>query len=716
MEQWNFYFAGILYGKLYFGENRLEVRCLDEATALWGTRHPYGEEDDRYFAELCSRDISGFFGNLREYETKAARRPADFMTENGEEYTARGENEYFQRRKKFPRDLFFADGKVYAVIMSGRDSCGVLVKRGMENRTPLASWEEIYPLRETEEYEPGEVRPVKEMGTFFVVTRDGEKLASDVYLPGGGPEGERVPAVLVRTPYGRKKGVRSYFRYVQRGYGVVIQDTRGREDSTGEWLPEYFEAEDGDDTLNWIAGQAWSDGSVAMTGGSYLGYVQWAAASGGNPHLKAMLSGVCAGSAFGDFPRRGGCFNSGIMAWAFAMSEQRMRGDLMVREDWDQVLDIRPLKELPQKALGHPVDFLSKWLDHEHMDDFWRKTDWKANYKGGPVPALIMSGWFDDNGMGTTEALELVKSWPKGTWKTVLGPWKHSGNADYDIHGQFMGEDALRYDMDLLCMKWLEHFLKGAENGIEKTPAAEYYTLGENRWKTAEAWPPEHCRTVRLFLDGEENGAAAGKGNRCGRGLLVPEEQSCREGADGYVYDPEHPAVHLVDMSENELSVPEDYTEEEKRTDLLSYSTLPFKEPFVVTGDAEVRLFLSCDCPDTDVIVRITDVDENGRSVKLADGVLGAKYRNGFDHPEYMEPDGVYELSILTTKFSNAFLPGHRLRLTVTSGAKNFIFPNSNTEQGFDSRTKRKAAVLVRRGMGHSSYVEFKAESAPVFN
>ena len=162
---------------------------------------------------------------------------------------------------------------------------------------------------------------------------------------------ERIPAVLIRTPYGKSAGASSYFRFVQRGYAVVIQDVRGREDSEGEWLPMYYEVEDGDDTLTWIGAQTWSDGNVGMTGGSYLGYVQWAAAASGNPHLKAMLSNVCAGSPFIDVPRRGGCFNSGMLAWAFMVSGQRANPLLMAREDWDEVLNIRPWRSWRQKPL-----------------------------------------------------------------------------------------------------------------------------------------------------------------------------------------------------------------------------------------------------------------------------------------------------------------------------------------------------------------------------
>ena len=228
-------------------------------------------------------------------------------------------------------------------------------------------------------------------------------------------------------------------------------------------------------------------------------------------------------------------------------------------------------------------------------------------------------------------------------------------------------------------MMWLDHFLKGVDNGIERTPKVEYYTLGENKWKTADSWPPENGKVTHIKLKGER---------------------------DSYIYDPDNPATHIVDMSENELEVPEDYTEEEKRDDFLLYTSEPFAKPVTVTGDMTAHLFVSCDFPDTDFVFRMTDVDEKGKSVKLADGVLDAKYRNGFESPQYMEPGKVYEIAIRTTKISNTFLPGHRMRFTVTSGAKNFIFPNSNTKDGFNSKEKQKATVTIHQEGEYQSYVE----------
>ena len=674
--KWNFYLSGILYGKFHETAEGVTTEKLNIETGEWLPEEKLTEETDAYFRNFCSRSILEFFQKKQEYENYIAEGKEEFITSSGEQFSKRREEAYIQRNKKFGKDLLYEQGKIYGVLMPGRDYTAVLAEDGKEEKTVLKAWSNLSFQ---------EIFQVKFHGTFFVETRDGERLATDVYLPirEAGANVGKVPAVLVRTPYGKGNHVEMYYRFVRRGYAVVIQDTRGREDSTGRWQPNYYEVEDGDDTLNWIAAQDWSDGQTAMTGGSYLGYVQWAAAASGNPHLKAMLSSVCAGSAFADLPRRGGCFTSGMLAWAFAMSEQRMREDLMCRKDWDDVLDLRPLETIPEKALGREIPFLTEWLKHEDLDDFWKRSSWKERYSGPPVPALIMSGWFDDNGMGTTEALDLVRDWPEGTWKAILGPWKHSGNAEYDLHGIPMGEDALRYDIDLICMMWLEHFLKGVENGIEKNPKVLYYTLGENRWKTAETWPPQCVKIQRMDLHSEKN---------------------------SYVYDPDCPATHIIDMSENELEVPEDYTEEEKREDYLVYSTEVLKEPVTVTGDLQVHLFVSCDCTDTDFVFRLLDVDENGKSVKLADGVISAKYREGFERPVYMEAGNIYEIPLRTTKISNTFLPGHRIRFTVTSSAKNFIFPNSNTEKGFNSEKRQKAHITVHQEGEFCSYVELPIE------
>ncbi len=692
MRTFNLYVSGILYGRLRTGNGQTFICRLDVFSGEPGGWEPLTEKENGFYKSFVKMDFLSIAEKLELYEKEL--KGTGEISFAGERYTSEDGCSYLQRDIKFPNNKLMREGRLLAVTCPAREMVTVLVEEGAEEETSLKMWRETWPDEK--------LYAVTYAGRFDVPMRDGVRLSTDVYLPGGMEEA--VPAVLVRTPYGKEDGCEVYYRYVQRGYAVVIQDVRGRSLSEGEWLPNYYEVEDGDDTLNWIAAQSWSSQKVGMVGGSYLGYVQWAAAASGNPYLKALISVVCAGSAFVDTPRRGGSLVSGMLAWAFSVSQKEFQQKLMEREDWEEVLNIRPLSELPVKALGYEVPFLKKWFENCDYNEFWRRTNWKERSKGARIPALIQSGWFDDNGMGTTEALEIVHDFPKGMRKVILGPWQHSGNSRYDMHGVSFGSKALRFDLDYIYFQWFEHFLKGIENGIEKTAPVEYYTVGEEKWKTAENWPVPQTKTADIYLAGEGRAQTS-----AGDGRLVFEKPE-REYADAYDYDPENPAVHIIDMSENEIEVPEDYTEEEKRQDILCYTSDILDRDITITGDMTAELYISSDAPDTDFIVRVTDVDEKGRSIKLADGILSARYRNGFEKKEFLTKDEIACLKIRTTKISNCFKKGHRIRVTVTSGAKNLVFPNSNTKDGYNSTVYAVAHNKVHHGGSHASRLTVRVE------
>lgn len=692
MRTYNFYVSGIFYGRLRMGEGQTLLSRRDVFSGNSEEWKSLTEKENGFYKSFMKMDFLAIAEKADLYE-KHLKGTGEIVFD-GERYTSEDGLNYLQRDVKFPNNKLMEKGRLLAVVCPAREMVSVLVEEGCEERTVLKMWRQTWPDER--------IYGVTCAGKFDVPMRDGVRLSTDVYLPKGAEEA--VPAVLVRTPYGKEEGCESYYRYVQRGYAVVIQDVRGRNLSEGEWMPNFHEVEDGDDTLNWIASQNWSSGKVGMVGGSYLGYVQWAAAASGNPYLKALISVVCAGSAFVDMPRRGGSLTSGMLAWAFSVSRKEFRQEMMERDDWEEVLGIRPLSELPLKALGREVPFLTKWFEKSDYNDFWRRTNWKERSKGARIPALIQSGWFDDNGMGTTEAMEIVHDFPAGLRKVILGPWQHSGNSRYDMHGVSFGSKALRFDLDYIYFKWFEHFLKGIENGIDKTAPVEYYTVGEEKWKTAENWPVPQTKVTDIYLTGE-----GGANTSAGDGRLVFEKPE-EECADAYDYDPANPAVHIIDMSENEIEVPEDYTEEEKRQDILCYTSEVLEQNITVTGDMTAELYVSSDAPDTDFVVRVTDVDENGRSIKLADGILSARYRNGFEKSEFLKKDEVVCLRIRTTKISNCFKKGHRIRLTVTSGAKNLVFPNSNTVDGYNSTSYVTARNKVYHGGKYASRVILRLE------
>lgn len=693
MREFKLYLSGILYAYVYFENNTTFIKELNVFTNKFLEKEELSSEKNKLCKSIYKIDLHALSKKISSYDKCFSTNEKYVVTPFGEKYELHSPGNFVQRDIKFPNNILFEDGKVIAIVCPSREYTSILVENGFEDKTILKKWKEEIP---------SELHPVKYKGCFDVLTRDNIKLSTDVYLPAD--IRKNLPTILVRTPYGKEMNKETYYKFVQRGYAVVIQDVRGRNFSEGNWEPQLHEVEDGDDTINWIVNQPWSSKKVGMIGGSYLGYVQWAAAASNNPYLAALVSIVCAGSAFVDIPRRGGALISGMLAWSFAVSQQIFKPELMVRDDWDEVLDIRPLNKIPEKALGYKVNFLEEWLKRTDYDEYWAKINWHDRCKNIKVPALIMSGWFDDNGMGTTEALDLTKDYPQGKRKIILGPWQHSGNSTYDLHNVPFGTNALRFDLDLIFLKWFDLHLKGIQNGIDKTPTVEYYTVGDNEWKTANNWPVESSKPTAIYLT--SNGHA---NTSSGDGKLVFEEVS-DEKFDEYAYDPKNPSTFIIDMSENEIGVPEDYTEEEKRDDILCYTTDTLEEDLIITGDIDVELYISSDAVDTDFMVRITDVDKNGKSIKLADGIISAKYRNSFDKAEYLEKDKVYKINILTTKISNTFKKGHKIRFTVTSSAKNFVFPNSNTKDSFNSVETVIANNKIHHGGQYPSRIIVKQE------
>jgi putative CocE/NonD family hydrolase len=513
--------------------------------------------------------------------------------------------------------------------------------------------------------------------------RDGVRLATEVWLPGDG--GGKYPAVLMRTPYNRLISGQRAMYLAERGYALVTQDVRGREDSEGEFMPAAHEARDGEDTLDWLASQPWCDGSVGMIGGSYLGMVQWQAASTGHPALKALVSQVTAGGPFVDTPRPGGTFSTGFLAWMFMMSERRAASDKMSRGDWPELLASRPLRDMPERALGKKIPFWEEWVRHPDYDEYWKSCDWAACGDKIDVPALLISGWYDDDGMGTLQAWEMNASRGRKNQRMVLGPWFHNYNTTRCIHGVRFGPDAIRYDLDLLALRWFERFLKGVENGVE-SPAVEYYAVGLNRWEESAHWPPEGSRPVPLYLHsgGRANGSS-------GDGALSFDPPGS-EPDDAYVYDPDDPAPQIIDMAENEMAVPEDYSEVETRADMLVYTTPPLEAPLSVAGNVTAVLYAASDAPDTDWLVRLTDVDENGRSIRLVDRIVQARYRDSWSRPKPLAPGETVRYEIRLPHIANTFLKGHRIRVHVSSSAANLTFPNPNTGRDIFAETEARTA------------------------
>lgn len=691
MASFKFYYSGIHISDIFIEDKNVYYSEKDIKTGIFREKTIMSDEEGNRYQEdyfvnpvKIAKDISEY----KDIFNTDKDRIITFDGEIFERYTER-QGIWARRNGANPIDVLFLEGEIKGFVAVSREMVSVLVKEGYEGYTPLKYW--------TEDVVSKPNCFVIHKGVYMVEMRDKVKLATEVWLPGGAKG--KVPTVLIRTCYGRNRNINSHFKYVMRGYALVIQDTRGREDSDGKWMPMHYEVEDGDDTLNWIAAQEWSDGNVGTIGASYLGYVQWAAAASGNKHLKAMVSIVTAGSPFVDIPRKGGAVVSGTMAWAFAMIDKKFNIENIVRDDWNEVIRIRPIKDIPKRVFDRDVKFWSEWSSHEVQDEFWEKSSWFRLRDKIKAPAMIISGWYDDNGMGTTEACNVVESYANSDKKIILGPWMHNANSQREIHGVRFGNNCLRYDIDYLHQLWFDRHLKGMDNGVDKKKPVEYYTVGEDKWVECNTWPPENSILTDMYVTSEGSANTSS-----GDGRLTFEKVD-KEGTDSYSFDPCDPAPHIIDMSENEIGVPENYKDMEKREDVLIYSSDALTSDISIAGDVYVEFYASSSAKDTDWVVRLTDVDPGGNSTRLCDGLIRAKFRQGFDKIVLLEPGRIEKYIIKTSKIANTFKKGHKIRLQITSGAENYIFPNSNTGKNIFEDTD---TIIASQKIYHGSKYQTK--------
>jgi uncharacterized protein len=502
--------------------------------------------------------------------------------------------------------------------------------------------------------------------------RDGVVLRADVYTPEAGAP---VPAILSRTPYDRSFRLTPAAavdpeRATDAGFAVVCQDVRGQYGSDGDFNPFVSEGSDGYDTVEWIAAQPWSNGAVGMAGRSYSAATQWLAAMEQPPHLRAIFPVVTGSNYYDGWIYQGGAFQLGFnLFWVQLMAPGRKRS-------LDQQFRHLPLADPPLLDESEAGRYYREWLAHPTYDDHWRALSINERYERMCLPAFNVGGWYDIFLRGTLENFARVRAAAgsevaRSGVRLVVGPWAHGSTyGPYPDHGfdAFAPED--RVDVDDLALRFFAHHLVGAGDGAADGPPVRIFVMGENSWRDEQEWPLARARDERYFL-------------RAG-GVLSAEPPG-GEPPDEYVYDPHDPAptvggpTSLPASFMRTNSGPLDQRKVEERDDVLVYTSDPLERPLEVTGHLTVVLHAATSAPDTDFVAKLCDVSPDGFSRILAEGVLRARFRQGFEAPRLVEPGAVndYEIDLVAT--SNVFMAGHRVRVSITSSSFPRFDRNPNT-------------------------------------
>jgi putative CocE/NonD family hydrolase len=505
----------------------------------------------------------------------------------------------------------------------------------------------------------------------MIPMRDGTRLAANIYKPNN--EGA-FPVILKRTPYG-KPGEQwgEAKRYIAAGFAMVIQDCRGRGDSEGDWDPFRFDPDDGFDTQEWVSAQSWCNGKIGTSGGSYVGWTQWASVTKGSPYLKTMVPVVPFGNVFDELAYDGGAYQLALfMGWGAAVG-----GVAMGPEDLGKAYEFLPLRKFGDQ-FNPKVTYLNDWVHHHQYDDYWKRRGMRYEFSKVKVPVLNIGGWYDIFSKTTIDLVDQVRASSEDKLArrnqfVVMGPWAHGPGGRKT--GQLDFGESARFDLGQLQMKWFQFWLQDKETGVEDWPSYYLFVMGLNQWRAENEWPLKRTQWTSFYLhsDGE-----AGTVNSDG---LLNTEMPRIESSDVYTYHGDNPVPTTGGNNLVGAPIgPMDQTEVEKRPDVLTYTTAPLEAPIEVTGPVKMTLFAASSARDTDFTAKLVDVHPDGKAYNLCDGIVRARFRDGMDQAKFIEPGSIveYELDLWVT--SNVFLEGHRIRLEVSSS--NFPRYDRNPNSG----------------------------------
>jgi len=525
--------------------------------------------------------------------------------------------------------------------------------------------------------------------------RDGVKLATYVWLP---RESTPHPTLLIRSPYGLHYGPeKDTFKryklqaYVDHGYALVIQDTRGTGESAGTYSFYTSDGLDGYDTIEWIAKQPWSNGRVGMDGVSYLGAVQWLAARERPPHLQCIAPTAPSGEYFEELPYIGGAFR---LEWALPYLSRLLEPDKK-DIDWHTVFRSRPLDTADAKFL-RKIDPYREWLAHPTLDRYWQRLYFgAADFAAIHIPFLTVTGWFDADQPGTLHYWRGMEAAGRSGGSLIIGPWEHTQTylgGESKLGLMSFGKDSI-IDIQRERVAFFDRCLKG-DTSEPSPPRVRVYLTGSNEWRSFDEYPPRSVKKISYYYT-----SLRGANGLSGDGELTTTRPAAMR-TDKYVFDPRQPVAHPSGIS--------DMGAIEQRQDVLVYSSGPLRKPLTILGPITVELYAATDGQDTDWVVSIADVQPDGTSIGLNEGggVLRARYRNGYERETLLKPGAVEKYTIKVWDLGHTFLAGHRLRVHVTSSRYPLINPNQNTGNPVASDVDwRSAKQTIYLGGNQASHI-----------
>ncbi|MCX4530499.1 CocE/NonD family hydrolase [Streptomyces sp. NBC_00841] len=500
-------------------------------------------------------------------------------------------------------------------------------KPPLSARMMRATWRNLPAKRHEAGWEPGLVVPAA----------DGSPLRTDHYFPRAAGD---FPTLVVRSPYGRGVPWSPMYGmlFAEQGFHVVLQSCRGTGGSGGRFDLWRNEADDGQATVTWLRKQSWFNGRLGTVGPSYLGYVQWALALDPPPELKAMVVQVGLHDPYALFHTDGALRLENALAVGVGMTYQHrgigplVRATLRLQRRLRAITTAQPLRGAYVSALGGEVPWLDDVMTHPDANDpYWLGASPGEAAKRLSVPTGLITGWHDALADQTFEQYGRLR---RAGCETALlvGPWTHTSALQQGWPEVFAES-----------LAWLRAHLCADPSGLRPT-GVRVHVGGAGEWRDLDDWPLTPAATSWFPAPD---------------GYLTQQAPTDNTPLTSIRYDPADPTPSIGGPLLSRTAGPRDNSILEAREDVLTFTGPPLAEPVDVLGPVFARLSISTDTGYADVFTRLCDVDAQGRSINVCDGL--AQLRTVEEAPS--------TVTVPMSSTAHRFAAGHRVRWQISGGA-----------------------------------------------
>jgi len=536
------------------------------------------------------------------------------------------------------------------------------------------------------------VSSIVDKKTVGIKMKDGIFLSTDIYFPAD--LSKKIPVVLIRTNINKNSiGFLPYY-FINNGYAVAVQDVRGRFESEGVWEPYVYEAEDGYETIEWLASQDWCNKKIGMLGGSYSAVVQLLTAKLKPPHLSAIIPHNLPADPFKNAPYENGILLLAPEMWWVYLIESNLKDyndPVAIRESHkvkdDTNLFSLPVNKIPEKIIGKEISYWQKWLEHNTNDDYWQNISYQESLRKLDIPILLFSGWYDTHSIGTKLAWQEISKSQNKNVKLIIGPWNHSNSVPKYPSTKTVGTEAT-LDILNIFLKWFDHWLKDVDNEITNEPKTKLYVMNNASWIKSDSYPLENTDYIPIYLNSNK-----GSNSLLGDGKLVWSIPDQEKEYDEYLYNPADPTPAFLYRNSQGRKKSDEITA--SRNDILVFESEPLDTHMIVLGPLTAKLFASSSNVDTDWFINFYAVNEKNEYMPLTHGCIRARFRNSITESEFLEENKVYEYEIDLWQIGIKFDKGWKIRVEISSADFPQYSRNLNTgknnevESDFEIATQR---------------------------